>query len=503
MLRDHSPIVIDKFNGLWRRGTPETTPLDHFSESNNIRHIGTSDFSVRPGVGISQSVAVPLSDVRRLYNYPTPTGNTIIALTYDEGADEGNIYHVVDPATVFGPLLTLEGMRDFAFLPYAGRGYISPIGYYTDGDLNVEKGLEDEFLYVYMGDGTAARTAAGAAPTGNMTIANGAAGFTDPGLHIFAVVYETDSGYLSPPGAAEAFTTAAGSSVSFGNIPTSGDPSVTKRHIVATKVIPTYNGDTLGYQFFFIPNATINDNVTTFINNVSFFDADLLEDASHLLDNYSTIPAGATLSLYHNRLVLGATFDDPSIYLVSAIGEPEAIDQINGIMIVPPNGDPITNGAELRDIFYGFKRAQTVAFIDNGDEPATWPMTTIDNALGTSIHGIATVLESGKSSVDFLIVVTYSGIILFNGRYMEQALSWKIEDYWSEEDKSEYRRVQLIHDPTSFTIYIVTPAGNLLTANFGNGMTPKAIRWEPWTFPFELNSVALVNIDEIILGANL
>jgi hypothetical protein len=34
-------------------------------------------------LGISQDVAVPLSNVKRIYNYPTPTGNTLIVLTYN------------------------------------------------------------------------------------------------------------------------------------------------------------------------------------------------------------------------------------------------------------------------------------------------------------------------------------------------------------------------------------------------------------------------------------
>jgi len=32
-----------------------------------------------------------------------------------------------------------------------------------------------------------------------------------------------------------------------------------------------------------------------YLNNISFYDADLLDDASHLIDNYSTIPAGACI----------------------------------------------------------------------------------------------------------------------------------------------------------------------------------------------------------------
>ena len=391
--RDHEGVKIDQFNGLWRRGDADDTPMDHFSDCENVKFLGSSSFRTRDGIDISQDVAVPLSNVKRIYNYPTLTANTLIVLTYDDVADEGNIYHVVNSTTIFGPILTITGMHDFAFIPYAGRGYISPFNTFVVGELNVEKGLDNEFLYVYAGDGTAARKAAGSPLSGSLTIANGAAGYTDAGFHLFAFVAETISGALTPPGAITGFTTSALSSVSFGTVPTSGDPNITKRHLVATKVITGYDGNTTGYQFFFVPNATINNDTDTFLNNISFFDADLLDDASYLLDNYAEIPAGAVLSIYHNRLVLATTFDDISIVLVSAVGEPEAISQVDGLLIFAPDGNPVTNAQELRDILYVFKRSRTVSFIDNGDVPSSWPLVSVDTALGTFVHGIATVLD--------------------------------------------------------------------------------------------------------------
>jgi hypothetical protein len=503
ILRDHNPITIDEFNGLWARGDVDNTPLDHFSDALNIQSIGQASFGTRDGVGISQDVAVPLTNIKRIYNYPTNDGNTLIVLAYDYTTNEGSIFHVVNATTVFGPLLTITDMTDFAFIPYAGRAYISPFTTFDIGGLNVEKGLENEFLYVYTGDGTAARKAAGAAMSGTMTIANGAAGHTDPGFHVFGFVSETVSGYLSPPGLLGTFTTLAAFSVSFGSVDASGDPNVVARHLVATKVIASYNGDPAGYQFFFVPNASIPNNTDTFLNNISFFDQDLLDDASHLFDNFSEIPAGAALTLYHNRLVLTTTFDEISIGLISAIGEPEAISQIDGLITVPPDGNPITNVQELRDILYVFKRSRTVSFTDNGDEPSSWPLVVVDNALGTSVHGIATVLDSGSSSVDFLIICTYQGISLFNGRYITPELSWKIEDYWRQLNRNEFRRIQIINAPIQKQILAVLPNFIVLTANYANGMDPKKIRWWPWSYKMKVNTIAIFNIDEIILGSDL
>jgi hypothetical protein len=496
-VRGHEPINLSNLKGLWDRGDKDNTPLDHMQNADNIEFIGES-FRTRPGLGISQTVAVPLVNVARIYNYPTSTANTKLVLTYD--GTNGDIYHVVDAATVYHILGPIAGMEDFAFVPYAGRAYISPFKSFTTGDLNIQKGLDNEFLYVYLGAGATARKAAGSTPAGTLTIANGAAGHTDAGLHSFGVVGESDSGFLSEVFAINTFTTLSTNSVSFGTVPVLVGAQWTKRHIVATKKIVNYNGDSSGYPFFFIPGATINDNVTAFLNNVSFFDQDLLEDASHLIDNFAEIPAGAALWFYHERLCLATTFDDISLIMISAPGEPEAISEIDGIINVAPDGNPITNGAELRDIMYVFKRSKTVSYTDNEEEPSNWPLSSIDPGLGTPVHGLGTVLDSGNANVDSLIVATYAGLTLFNGRYILPELSFKLEAFWKAQDRNEYRLIQIVNCPTRKSIYVVLPDSSVLIGNYSNGLDPINIRWSVYKFFTQVRCIAIVNIDEIIIG---
>jgi hypothetical protein len=498
--RDHEPITLEDFKGLFQRGDVEDTPMDHFAECDNLQSVGELGFGWRWGVGPHQDVLAPLANLRRIYNYPTNTGNTILVLIAN-GAD-GQIYHVVDDSTVFGPVLTITGMTDFAFVPYNGRAYISPFTTYQVGGLNVEKGLQNEFLYVYAGDGTAARKAAGATPAGTLTIGNGAAGHTDAGVHTFGVVGQTDTGYLSAPIALNSFVTGPALSVSFSTIPTFVGAQWTKRHIVASKVIQTYNGDVAGYQFFFIPGATINDNVTTTLSNISFYDQDLLLDASHLIDNFSQIAAGTTLINYHNRLILGGEYNNISLYRVSAPGEPEAISQITGILTMPPDGNPITNGVVLRDVFYGFKRSKTASWVDNGDEPTTWPYQSVDEALGTPVHGVGTVLDSGSSNADYIFIATYKGMCLFNGRYVLPELSYKIQSNWYGMDRNEFRKIQVLHDPITQRVYYITTDRTIMVGDYTNGLDPKNIKWWPWSFIFYINTIAIVNIDQLILGTD-
>lgn len=503
MLRDHEPTVIDKFNGLWQQNDTEKTPIDHFQDCENVKFVGASSIASRDGVDIYQDVAAPLGNIARIYNYITQTANTLLVLTYD--GVTGKIYHVTGPTTVLGPILTIAGMADFGFAAYAGRAYITPFASFAVGDLFIEKGLDNEFLYVYAGDGTAARKAAGVAPTGTLTVANGAAGHTDAGQHLFGVVFETDTGYLSAPAAYKVFTTGAALSVSFSTIPVSPSSSVVKRHIVATKVIPTgtYNGNTTGYDYFFIPDATLNDNVTTVLPNISFFDADLLEDASHLTDNFGEIPAGVGLNFYQNRLLLWTTFDDISICYVSAPGEPEAISQLDGFITAPLDGNPITYGQELRDVLYLFKRNRTYGYVGDADTaPAEWDFTVVDQAFGCPVHGVATVLDSGGSSVDYLMVCTYMGIAVFNGRYTLPELTWKINAFWLAIDRTYFMRIQLLNDAINKMLYCVLPDYRILNADYKNGLDPKSIRWAPWRFDFKVTAVALVNIDDLIIGAS-
>ena len=500
-MRDHQPIVIDEFHGLWKRGHPDDVPLDHFQDCLNVKFDPGNNVLTRDGIGISQDVAVPLANVKRIYNYSTLTGNGLLVLTYSAGT--GKIYHVASSTTVYGPLLTIAGMTDFAFVSYAGRAYISPFSAFTTGDLTIDKGLSGEFLYVYAGDGTAARKAAGSAMSGALAVANGAAGHTDPGIHLFGFVRETISGYLSAPGQLTQFTTAAASSVSFGTVQATGSPLIVKRHLVATKVItPPFDGDLNNQVYYFVPGATINNDTDAFLNNISFYDADLIEDASHLSDNYSEIPAGAVLSLYRSRLVLFSTYTDISTGLVSAPGEPEAISQIDGLITFPPDGNPVTNAQELRDVLYVMKRARTVSFTDTGDAPSAWPMILVDNALGTCVHGVSTVLDSGSSSVDYLIICTYQGISIFNGKYATPELSWKIESYWKELDRDLFNRIQVVNAPIQKEIYVVLPTGDVLVGNYSNGFDRMKMKWTPWRFPVEVNTVSIHNIDEIVLGAS-
>jgi hypothetical protein len=641
-VRDHSPFVIEEFNGLWDRGDDEACPSDHFIKADNVVY-SESAVSSRSPIDKYQA-ASPLKNIQRVYNYVTQTGQSLLVLV-----PGGNIYHLVKGVMEgTGPILTIPAMEDFGFVAINGRAYITPFKTFTDkNDQNYELGLPNEYVYVYMGDGLPARKAGGISPTNgghkpfiayndtnpgrvtkgihlitviaspsglffppvvqsvlapgdrkiqltnipqfpagttSRTIAmtkaidpkdiinapaynwfdalvlnentttdikldiadaemvNGSAwagpnvtmpvmvvgqdpnkGFCDLGFHIVAVVYETDTGYLSALGpeyfAANTYIN-TGQMVRVDNVPIPTSSTVKKRHIVSTKAIEDYSGDQKGYQFFFVPNATITDNINTVVY-MSYYDSDLVDDASHLIDNYDFIPAGVNLNTYHSRMVVVgiSTVPDParlpathevnrvdnrSVALLSAPGEPEAISKIDGLIITPLDGNPLTNAQEFRDILYLFKKTRTYGYSDTQEEPSTWVEEVIDQGIGAPVHGIAGVLDSGGVNTDFLAIVDWTGLILFNGTYTRPELSFKIDDFWRLLNRNSFRQIQIANDSLARRIYITLPdplRNFLLYADYGNGMDAKNIRWSKWIFDANISSLCLIDTNKLILGA--
>lgn len=487
-MRNHDPIVIEEFNGLFKRGSADSCPPDHWPDCNNVK-FSQGGFQTRPGItGVGG-----YADVLKVYNY------------IREGADpslivldtHGNIFHNQSP-TPFVPILTKVGMTDFGLCCIGTRGYISP---FVD-----ERGMQDEFVYVYMGFGDPARKAAGDPPVdddGNLAASPGSGGNVTAGFHIFGVVYETDTGFLTAPGP-ETFATVTvdgTTSVDLSDVPVSPSPFVIARFVVATKAIINYDGNQSGYQFFFVPNGKIDDNTGTTIT-VNFFDSDLLDDASHLIDILSEIPAGVGLTTYHDRMILYGTNENQSIVKVSEPGEPEAFNALTGFCIIPPDAHPVSNAQEYRDILYIFKAVRTFGVQDNGSDPSSWNVVELDQGLGAPIHGLSTVLNLLGATQDFLIIVNYSGIYLFNGSYVFPELSWKLQDFWQSFNFSDFFNIETCNDTINKVFYVIMPDQEvLLYADYKNGLDAKNIRFAFWTFPVQVTSICLTDFDKLIIGS--
>lgn len=622
-MRDHNPIKIDDFNGLWARGGMDSCPPDHSPDCANVKFI-QSGIQSRDGFDIYQN----FRNVVRVYTYSQSTGDSLLILD-----SSGNIYHTASP-TPNTPILTIGTMTDFAFVNYSGRAFISP----NDGT----KGLSGKYVYIYNGDGTAARIAGGSAISNSskkpfFAVQSTNAGVTTAGIHVIAIIHgnttgggtyshigpeewavvtvdgthqitlyniplgdvnttfrkiimtkalttstynpahssltyyvaatvndntttqytfdiadaslgtaspayggpgsipadptdggalrvadsqttlgivdsgfrlygivsETNTGFLSSIGP-EYFGAAGSSGVDamrIYNIPVSSDPNCIARNLVCTRRITNYSGVQTDYAFYKIPGGRIADNVTTDVT-LNFSDATLLDDWSYLLDLYPQIPSGAGLGLYHNRLVVWSTYSDTSLMLVSSQGEPESINQVDGVLVTPRNGLPITNVQEYRDVMYVMKQNQTFSFTDNGGVPATWNFGVIDNGIGASLHGISRILDTGGVNTDFMFIVDWSGILLFNGTYIRPELTWKIKDYWASLDKTLFNKIQIYNDSVSQILYVSLPNNKILMGDYSNGLNHQNIRWTTWNMNFNPTTITMVNKNILAIGSS-
>lgn len=481
-MRDHIPVVIEEFNGFFKRGDLEACPFDHNSDCNNVMSTQAA-IQTRDGVDTYNA----MSGVVRMYEYNNG-GETLLILNTN-----GDIFHYV-PNVSLTWIMNIPGMTDFEIFVYFARAYITP-------SLNIQMGgMLNQYVWVYKGDGTPARLAAGAGPTGGtFSAANSAtAGNVEAGYHVFGVAYETDTGFITAIGTVLAAVNATGAlSVDLSNIPVSPDSFVVARRITASVAIdPTlYTGDMTQYQPFFLQR--INDNVTTSLT-VNFYDAQLILDASYLFNLYSKIPAGGGIGSYHGRMLVWNYQSTPSVKgsntvcLVSQPGQPEAISQVSGLILIPPSDYGISQCQEYRDVLYIFRENQTFAGQDNGGNPSSWPIIVLDNGIGCAKHGIGIAGENGIINVEFLPIFNLSGVFIFNGTFTRPELTWKIEDFWCGitgligsglDIETVLRLSECYHDTINQRFYINIPTlFMILMADYRMGLGQDTIKWWKWTF---------------------
>jgi hypothetical protein len=466
-MRDHRTIEIRDFRGLFDRGLPQATPQDHFLQCDNIRFL-EHGVATRPGTDLTFN---NITNIRRVALYKRP-GEATRMLILDSN---GNLYDSTSPAS---PILQIPEMVDFRMHVFFGRAYITPL--HSSG-----VGLPGSFLYVYDGTGVA-RKAAGTRPSGTLTANESSfSGNVEAGYHLYAVAFETISGFITKPGPANyaILESSGGFQVELSGIP-QGPAGTTKRHILATKSILNYDGNQEGYEFFFVPGGTIPNNNPVGQFAVNFFDADLVSSAEYLFDQYEEIPAGTGITEYRGRLIL---WDQNYLY-VSRPGEPESIDALSGLVLVGP-GEPsyIQDCVEYRDLLYVHKKYRSFVTTDNGQDPGTWPVSAIDKGLGSPLRGIIQILDAQGSSVDKFLVATYRGLVLFDGIYREPELSYKIENVWRRINSAYFHLVHGVVDTKHHEIFITVPldssttCSHILYADYSRGLDPANIRWSIWS----------------------
>lgn len=477
-LTEFTKISIADFKGLYKRGIPDETPIDHAicCENNNFHEKG--QWSTRSGAGVS--MALNHSTIRF---FLANTNGTAHLLTLDAF---GNIY--ADSGG--SPIWSDANIIDFSALNLFNRVYIYPV---TSGAA--------AFMLVW--DGTnPVRLAAGIAPTTGVTANDGAAGWVDPGVHLFGVSFVTNTGFITRPGAEVAgvftptsYTAPGAKKVNLSGIPIGG-ADVVARIITVTKANETL--------YFFAPGGLINDNVSTTVT-LNFYDTDLLISADYLFDLFDKIPAATiagALYTFHSRLFAAP---GQNFCYVSRPSDAESIDQVDGLItLFNPAYNTIRAFCQLYDTLYLVKGTGISSTFDNADVPSTWVVTDVDGTHGGFQNAIATVSVTSPAlgENEMFLTCDLGGIFIFNGAMNVIPLTWKIDDIWQLLTPSALYNITIMLDPFKQIFYVLLPvqgsslANLLLVGDYTDGLTPMDIKWTIYTFPFTPCCIALYNYDD-------
>jgi len=486
-LDSHTPIDLREFNGLFNRGKHDTVPKGYFQDILNIAINDQDQIDTRFGVA---SVHVQ-PNIRRTFLYKR-LNETARYLILDTA---GNFYDSLYAA----PLITNPLFLDFSVVNINNRAYIT----FHDRVTGVGPGV-----YVYQGDGTI-RLAAGAAPSAFiLNVATSVnSGVIEVGTHLFAVAFETDSGFVTQPGP-EIFTVyeaPGGFKANVSNIPI-GPAGTVARWILATQTIPDYDGNQLGAELFFLQR--IPDNVTT-LAEVDFFDADLYVSADYLFDLLPTIPAGTFLLTYQDHLVVGGFANPAHSVLISKHRDYESFDSTISRLIVDPSDaqSGVTNGIEFRNSLILTKGNRSYISQKTDDAPANWAVDSLDKSVGTQCFGISSFLDAKGANTDRFWLADTGGIFIFeSGVFKRNEFTYNIVDTWKRVTKTAFNKVQLAQDSETEILYAAVPLDgatevtHLLVGYYSNAVSsyalidPRKVRWSIFTFPRRPNSI-LVDVN--------
>ena len=509
-LEEYEKISITSFKGLFLRGLDDACPPDHSTIAQNLRFNRTGEVATRDGI---VSSLVTSSFIVRMFS-ATFGHSTTIVLTCD-GA--GNIYR----SDTAGVLLSVPGMVDFAAINVFSFCLISPI-------LSSPTALNP--VYIWSGlqvggvDSVPIRPAAGVGPGLGMTaVEDSNPGNCTIGVHQIACSLITNTGYTTQPGplgsptpplaenpsfAAANVASTGNKSIQISNIPIGPDSTVARQILLtqADQDLFFYGGGQIWNGSAFTKwDGIIHDNITTSII-ISFFDTDLAVSADSLFDLLPSIPGGtnsliAGMTSYHGRVLYwGGEFN---LVRVTTPGSSETIDNVNSWVQLPDqfDGNNVTNSCTIQDALYFFKAIGIFSVIDNGGNPNTWVVITIDSGAGcSSATALGTINLSTPANTQnqVALITDFGGIYLFNGSVVQPPLTWKINDLWV--NITQYTNLagtRVAIDPYNKLIYITVLGNvnsglnynNILVADYNDGLDSQNIKWSVWTFPYFSNFI--------------
>jgi len=468
-IRDHDPISFNQFLGTFDRGEDETVPPGYFRTSQNVafNHAGVY---TREGSVIN----IPTTfNILRIAIFKR-IGEAARLLILTTG---GNLY---DSTNLGAPILLIAAMTDFSMVSMFNRAYITPH--------NGVRGLPGEKIYVYSGSGVAV-PAGGVAPTGNMVASQGPSGKLT-GFRAFAVGFETSTGHLGIMGG---FCNIAFPdlpyAVNLSNIPI-GPTGTVARVLYGCKEIRAFDGDYNNQTWYFVPDGRIPDNITS-SKTVDFYDADLQVDATYLLEQLPTIPAGVGINIYRGRLITWGEDTNESILRASEPGYPESFSEIEGFCTVNPgdSGGGLKYCFEYRTQLICCKSQRSYITQDNGNSAALWEVNALDKSVGTECHGVGKILDFGEDVRDRAFIADRAGLQLYVGTFSDTEITFNISDIWDRINKAQFHKVEVAVDPIKARVYVTVPLDNatecshLIVGDWQDGLALDSVKFTLWKFP--------------------
>ena len=503
---EHQPLIINGFSGLYDRREPFTelppvnrpTPIP-LDIADNIIYHDNGGIGTRPRFRVKYPAA---GHVTRIFPFAVGTSRRYLYMRQGVG-----IFDSIDHST---PILELTDIRAARFSAHQlfGRIFISPVQWRSN-ELN---GYGSVYLYNPELRDTP-RKIGGIAPvkkdgneinvTGN--VPNGYTVHTDS-RYYFSVVFETDSGFITPPGPKDGTIQRIESSRqdaapnqvacglgTIGNVPV-GPAGTVRRYILMTHAVPedyTEFSDWAKLTWYYAPNSVqseFNDNVTlshTF--NSLIFDSILVEEATNLVYQQEEVPAGVHVTDYSGRLVVvgnthGATDVDKSSARLSALNKPESFSLTTGRLIVHQrDGYRVIKAFVIRNTLYIGKEKGIYAYSDNGSDPSNWSPFTIDSAVGV-------IILSDPVPGERYCIGDRNGIYAFDGVVNPIPLTYPIEALWQRISETvNFPGIQIVLNHSDRTLYVVYTddlvseySKYILVGKYTNPLGNAQVRWSRW-----------------------
>lgn len=490
-LRDHTQVPTTSFKGLYANGLDDAVPPGYFIDSLNT-HFEQIEVRTRDGF----NKVFPLPNIRRFFVYKR-LNETSRYLILDTA---GNLWDSLYAT----PLATNAAWLDFSALNYLNRAYIT----FHDR----VSGITGTVIQVYEGAGPGTLRPAGGAPPVGFTLncsMSTNSGNLGVGIYLVAICYETTSGFITAPGPAVfgQVDSPGGFKLNVDNI-SIGPAGTVARRILVTKSIPTsiYDGNQLGYEFFFCPNGRIPNNTATFLHDIDFFDDDLIDSADYLFDSRNTLPCGLGLTIYNNRMALWGVPGYEHYVFFSTATFVETFDQTGGLLYLDPSDaiSSIKNVVDHETSLFIQTQDRTYITVDNGSDPDTWRCDPLDKAIGAEVFSISKILDSRGTSVKRFFQGDTSGIYVYEGGgFQDPPFTTNIVDLWDRINKKQFNKVQLVDDPESKLIYASVPlddaveCSHILVGDYYNAfnrygqLVGGQVRWSLWAFPWQISSIVI------------